>query len=53
MNSWKSDDEYWKISYVTHDKKPVKGICSVRKGTINVKELYAIHHGNLPSNSGD
>ena len=53
MSSWKSDGEYWQISYVTHDKKPVSGVCSVRKGTINVKELNAIHHGKLPSKSGD
>lgn len=52
MASWIEENDFWKISYVTHDKIPVNARISVRIGSINVKDLNSIKHARLKSKSG-
>ena len=44
MNYWEDKGEFWEIHYVTHEKIPLRGFYSVRKGPISVKEFDSIHH---------
>ena len=52
MNKWEDEGDYLTQRYVTHDKKPMRVIISVRKDAILANESESPNHGKRGHKSG-